>query len=200
MRPIWCNRCVTLAPEPYPLPMRDEEGNGAAARWFADLTSRIRQVLPASVQRVLPTTFIGYAMINGSSFLLDMGLLAIITHFWQLPYSLAFSIGYALASVYAFFLNRWLNFREHGDLGKQSSKYAFVILSNYLIWIVGFGSFLDWAGIHVMVARVMAACLEGLYIYLMLRLWVFPRHRGAAEEALPAPVVPVVQPVRDPAA
>ena len=27
-------------------------------------------------------------------------------------------------------------------------------------------------------ARVVAACIEGLYIYLMLRLWVFPRARS----------------------
>lgn len=160
--------------------MRDEDGNGAAARWFADVTTRIREALPRAVQRVLPITFIGYAMINGSAFLLDMGFLAVITQWWELPYSLAFSIGYALASIYAFFLNRWLNFREHGDLGKQSGKYVFVIVSNYVIWIVGFASLLDVLGVHVMVARVMAACLEGLYIYLLLRLWVFPRRRGSA--------------------
>ena len=29
-----------------------------------------------------------------------------------------------------------------------------------------------------MLARVVAACIEGLYIYLMLRLWVFPRARS----------------------
>lgn len=176
--------------------MRDEDGHGAAARWFADVTTRIREALPHALQRILPITFIGYAMINGSSFLLDMGFLAVITHFWKLPYSLAFSIGYGLASVYAFFLNRWLNFREHGDLGKQSGKYAFVILSNYVIWIVGFASLLDVLGVHVMVARVMAACLEGLYIYLLLRLWVFPRRRGTAEDVISdgEPVVPRVAP------
>ena len=161
--------------------MRDQQGDGAAARWFADVTTRIRAAVPTRLQRVLPITFIGYAMINGSAFLLDMGFLAIITHFWKLPYSVAFSIGYALASVYAFFLNRWLNFREHGDLGKQSGKYVFVIASNYLIWIVGFASVLDWLGVHVMIARVIAACLEGLYIYLLLRLWVFPRRRCEAD-------------------
>ena len=166
--------------------MRDEEGHGAAARWFAGFTTRIRQALPRSLQRILPITFIGYAMINGSAFLLDMGFLAVITQFWQLPYSLAFSIGYGLASIYAFFLNRWLNFREHGDLGKQSGKYLFVIISNYVIWIIGFASVLDWLGVHVMAARVVAACLEGLYIYVLLRLWVFPRRHAAEDEVMPA--------------
>ena len=92
-----------------------------------------------------------------------------------LPYGVVFSIGYGVASIYAFILNRWLNFREHGDLGKQSGKYTFVIVSNYVIWILGFGSLLGVLHVPVMLARVIAACIEGLYIYLMLRLWVFPR-------------------------
>jgi putative flippase GtrA len=182
--------------------MRDESGDGAAARWFARFTTRIREALPPALQRVLPITFIGYAMINGSSFLLDMGFLALITQFVTWPYSIVFSIGYGLASIYAFFLNRWLNFREHGDLGKQSGKYVFVIVSNYLIWIVGFASILDLLGVHVMVARVMAACLEGLYIYILLRLWVFPRRRGGADEVPEGPfaegVLPRAQPVPRP--
>ncbi|MDO5534955.1 MAG: GtrA family protein [Propionibacteriaceae bacterium] len=142
----------------------------------------MRELLPQPLQRVIPVTFIGYAIINGSAFALDMLFLSIIARIVELPYSVSFSIGYALASIYAFFLNRWLNFREHGDLGKQSGKYTFVIVSNYLIWIVGFASLLDLWGVQIQVARVIAACLEGIYIYLLLRLWVFPRHR---EEILP---------------
>ena len=162
--------------------MRNDGTDGAAAQWFARFTTRIRESLPASVQRVLPITFIGYAFINGSAFLLDMGFLAVVGQFlphW--PYGIVFSMGYALASVYAFFLNRWLNFREHGDLGKQSGKYTFVIVSNYVIWILGFGTLLDLLGVPLMVARVTAACFEGLYIYLLLRLWVFPRRKGEVD-------------------
>lgn len=149
----------------------------AAARWFASFTQRIHRALPDQLQRIVPTTFIGYAFINGSAFLLDMGILAILEQFrvGGLPYGVVFSIGYGVASIYAFILNRWLNFREHGDLGKQSGKYTFVIVSNYVIWILGFGSLLGALHVPLMVARVTAACIEGIYIYLMLRLWVFPR-------------------------
>ena len=152
----------------------------AAARWFASFTQRIHRALPDQLQRIVPTTFIGYAFINGSAFLLDMGILAILEQFrvGGLPYGVVFSIGYGVASIYAFILNRWLNFREHGDLGKQSGKYTFVIISNYVIWILGFGSLLGYLHVPVMLARVVAACIEGLYLYLMLRLWVFPRARS----------------------
>lgn len=171
--------------------MREDGTDSAAAQWFARFTARIRSALPASVQRVLPVTFIGYAFINGSAFLLDMAFLAVLGQVMpHWPYGIVFSIGYGLASIYAFFLNRWLNFREHGDLGKQSSKYTFVIVSNYVIWILGFGTLLGVLGVPLMVARVTAACIEGLYIYLLLRLWVFPRRKGEQADAVapgPAP-------------
>ncbi len=169
-----------------------DPADGAAARWFAGFTVGIRNALPPWLQRLLPVTFIGYAIINGSSFLLDMGILALIGGWLpHVPYGITFSIGYGIASVYAFILNRWLNFREHGDLGKQSGKYTFVIISNYVIWILGFGSLLGYFQVPLMVARVTAACIEGLYIYLMLRLWVFPRAKADAEAgAQPGPAAP----------
>lgn len=160
--------------------------DGRAALWFAGFTRKLHGRLPVGLHRLLPVTFIGYAIINGSAFVLDMGMLTIIGAFWHLPYGISFSIGYALASVYAFFLNRWLNFREHGDLGKQSSRYTFVIVSNYVIWILGFGTLLGLLGVQLQVARVTAACIEGVYIYVLLRLWVFPRHREP-EEAVALP-------------
>ena len=166
--------------------MRSDGTHGAAAQWFARFSTRIREALPQTLQRVLPITFIGYAFINGSAFMLDMGLLTVMDRLiphW--PYGIVFSIGYALASVYAFILNRWLNFREHGDLGKQSGKYTFVIISNYVIWILGFGTLLGVLGVPLMIARVMAACIEGLYIYLMLRLWVFPRRKADVDAEAP---------------
>lgn len=171
--------------------MRSDGTDGAAAQWFARFTTRIREALPERLQRILPVTFIGYAFINGSAFLLDMGFLSIIDQYMpHVPYGVMFSIGYGLASVYAFFLNRWLNFRERGNLGRQSSKYTFVIISNYVIWILGFGTLLGMLGVPLMAARVIAACIEGLYIYLMLRLWVFPRRKGEPDAAADIPALP----------
>lgn len=174
--------------------MRKDGTDGPAALWFARFTARVRAALPERLARFLPVTFVGYAFINGSAFLLDMGMLALIGRYLELPYGVTFSIGYAAASVYAFFLNRTLNFREHGHLGRQSGRYTFVILSNYVIWILGFGTLLGWLGVPLLVARVTAACIEGVYIYLMLRLWVFPRHWRDADDPddgfLPDPVMP----------
>lgn len=157
--------------------------DGRAALAFARLTNRIHEALPPRLERVIPRTFIGYAIINGSSFLLDMGILSVLGTFWHPHYGILFSIGYLLASVYAFFMNRWLNFREHGDLGKQSTKYTFVIISNFVIWVLGFGTLLGLLGVQLQVARLIDACIEGIYIYLLLRFWVFPKHQHATAAA-----------------
>ena len=161
--------------------------DGPAALWFKKFTGRIHRALPASLRRVIPLTFIGYAIINGSAFLLDMAVLVGLDRALAVtaeglksaPWitGVIFSIGYAIASVYAFILNRWLNFREHGDLGKQSGKYTAVMVSNYLIWIWAVATLLTMWGMPLPLARVTVACCEGIYIYVLLRLWVFPRQR-----------------------
>ena len=162
--------------------------DGPAALWFATFTRGAHRALPRPLRRILPTTFIGYALINGSAFGIDMALLSLMHGVAHIGYPVAVTIGYVLASSYAFIMNRWLNFREHGDLGVQSTKYTVVMVSNYLIWILAFSSLLEWIGVQYQIARVVAACIEGLYIYLMLRLWVFPRHdRTAAPDTAVAP-------------
>ncbi|MFT4216773.1 MAG: GtrA family protein [Micropruina sp.] len=162
--------------------------DGPAALWFKNVTGRIHRALPTALRRVIPLTFIGYAIINGSAFLLDMGALVGLDKALAItaeglksaPWitGALFSIGYAIAAVYAFVLNRWLNFREHGDLGKQSWKYAAVMISNYLIWIWAAATVLTIWGMPLPAARITVACCEGIYIYLLLRLWVFPRTRS----------------------
>jgi GtrA-like protein len=164
--------------------------DGPAALWFKKFTARLHRALPVPLRRLIPLTFIGYAIINGSAFLLDMAVLVGLDRALALtagdlksaPWitGVVFSIGYAIASVYAFILNRWLNFREHGDLGKQSGKYTAVMISNYLIWIWAVATLLTMWGMPLPVARVTVACCEGLYIYVLLRLWVFPRPRGGS--------------------
>lgn len=175
--------------------------DGPAALWFKRVTARIHLALPAPLRRIIPLTFIGYAFINGSAFLLDMGVLLGIGHFLKInngelhaaPWTtgVVFSIGYGIASIYAFILNRWLNFREHGDLGKQSGKYTAVIISNYLIWIWGAATLLTLLGMPLPVARVLVACCEGIYIYIMLRLWVFPRRGREPFDVEDAPIEPI---------
>lgn len=149
-----------------------------APRTFFHLISSIHRILPDAVGRHLPVTFVGYAIINGSAFLLDISLLWFFYERLHWFYPLAVTVGYAVAGVYSLLLNRWLNFQSHGHLATQGSRYAVGLVSQYVIFIIGLSSLLHWAGMNAELARFLSACCEGIYLYTLMRLWVF---RGTPE-------------------
>lgn len=160
-----------------------KDANGPAARRFARVVAAIHGVLPGLLKRI-PQTFIGFALINSFTFGVDMLLLWLSHGVLKVPYPVAVSFSFGVACTLAFLLNRTLNFRSHGDIGAQSGKYLFVMISNYLLWILLFSSFLEFAGVPYPIARVLAACVEGIYIYLLSRLWVFRRPQVTAGQAI----------------
>jgi putative flippase GtrA len=149
-------------------PTRSAEG------MFSWLITTIHGWLPRSL-RWIPVTSIGFAILGGVCFGIDMVALTAMHGGLGMDYPLAVTIGYGIASVVNFILNRWLNFQAHGEFGKQSAKQLFVVVSNYVVWILLFSSMLEAMGVQYQVSRVVAACVEGVYLYLMMRLWVFPR-------------------------
>ena len=70
----------------------------------------VHSVLPFPLSG-LPVTFIGYCIINGLGFLIDMSLLAVFFRGVGLPYPVSVSLGYGLSAVYSFVVNRWLDAR-----------------------------------------------------------------------------------------
>lgn len=147
--------------------------NRSAAERYNRLTHAIHDLLPRWLAWV-PATWFGWAILSLTTFGLDIGLLSFQVHVLGVWYPVAVSIGFGIAAVVNFLLNRWLNFRAHGDFGKQSGKQFLVVSSNYLLWVLGFSSLLRWLGTPAEIARLAAACVEGLYLYLLMRFWVFP--------------------------
>ena len=156
----------------------------SAAEHYSRLTYWLHGLLPRFLSWI-PITWIGFAMIGLTGFGIDIGVLTLLHGGLSVPYPIAVTIGYTVASIANFVLNRWLNFQVHGDIAKQSGKQFVVAASNYLIWILGFSTVLDVLGVQYQVARIISACVEGLYLYLMMRLWVF---HGSASSAQPAVV------------
>ncbi|WP_195908928.1 GtrA family protein [Microlunatus sp. Gsoil 973] len=137
----------------------------------------------------IPETAIGFAMIGLTGFFIDIGVLTLLHGALDLPYALAVTLGYGTASVANFFLNRWLNFQMHGNIAKQSGRQAVVAISNYVIWILGFSTVLETIGVQYQVSRIISACVEGIYLYVMMRIWVFPAREQlelVAREGRPA--------------
>lgn len=145
---------------------------------FLTLISRIHRALPRRLRALVPVTFIGYALINGSAFVIDISLLWAMYEKLRWFYPLAVTLGYAVAGAYSLVLNRWLNFQSHGSISTQGGRYAVGLASQYVIFILGLSSVLHLAGVNAELARVISACCEGVFLYVLMRLWVF---RGTPE-------------------
>lgn len=147
---------------------------------FLGLMTVLHRLVPAPLRPRVPLTFVGYVLINGSAFVLDIVCLSVFYNHFHWVYQVSVTMGYAVAGVYSLLLNRWLNFQVSGHLALQGSRYAVGLVSQYVIFILGLSSVLHLAGVNAELARVVSACCEGIYLYVLMRLWVF---KGASEPA-----------------
>ncbi|GGN87045.1 hypothetical protein GCM10011610_43060 [Nocardia rhizosphaerihabitans] len=144
-------------------------------RWCEDVVAR----LPFGLNRYVPATFLGFALINSFTFGVDLLLLTLLHEGLHLPVWLSISLAYIVAFGLAFLLNRTFNFHSHAPMGRQAAVYAVVVLVNYLAFILGVGSGLSALGVEYHVARVLAGACEAVYMYCAMRWIVFRRKRSA---------------------
>jgi putative flippase GtrA len=154
-----------------------EHHGGGAPGHFARLCAAITARLPFGLSRIVPSTFVGFAAINGFTFGTDLLILTALHNHWQVPYAVAVGVGYAVAFTLSFVLNRVLNFRSHDPVGRQTLVYAGVVAVNFAI-LIGVSSGLEAAGVQYQAARVAAGACEGLFMYCAMRWVVF---RGTQE-------------------
>ncbi len=113
-------------------------------------------------------------MLNLFTFSVDLGLLTLFYRVIGLPNPVAITISYGTAFTLAFLLNRWFNFRSHAPMGRSGARYVLVVAVNYLAFILGVGSGLvALGGVNYLVARVLAGLCEALWMYCMMRWFVF---------------------------
>lgn len=144
-----------------------------AADRFLGLRLRLWRLLPRGLRRLVPESFIGFAILNLTTFGIDMVVLAVLFRVVGLPYPVSTTIGYLVALALAYVLNRWLNFPSHAPVGPQTARYAFVVAVNYFVLLQGVGSGLQYLGMHFLASRVVAAACEGLWTYIGMRWIVF---------------------------
>lgn len=148
-----------------------------AADRFARLRLRAHAALPPGLRRLVPETAVGFAAISSFTYAVDLTILYVLDVVLGVLYPVAVTIGYVVAFGLAFVLNRWLNFQSHGPVGRQTGRYVLTVLSNYAIFILGLSTFLEWQGMPGIGARLVAGAGEAVYMYLMMRLFVFRRKR-----------------------
>lgn len=146
-------------------------------RWCTAVVAR----LPFGLNRLVPPTFLGFALINSCTFGVDLALLTIFHGWWGLPIWLSVTVAYVCAFGLSFFLNRTFNFHSHAPVGRQAVVYVVVVAINYLAFILGVGSGLTALGLQYHLSRLLAGACEAVYMYSAMR-WVVFRDRTPAPE------------------
>lgn len=161
----------------------DHHGGGVPER-FARLCRAVAARLPFGLSRIVPSTLVGFAAINGFTFGVDLLILTVLHQYVEVPYPVAVGIGYAAAFALSFVLNRVLNFRSHAPVGRQTLVYLGVVAVNFAI-LVGVSSWLETIGVQYQVARVAAGGCEAIFMYCAMR-WVVFRGTGERERRVTA--------------
>ena len=151
----------------------DAPGRAARGERFAAAMAAIVRRLPFGLAGIVPPSLLGFAVINGCTFAVDLGLLTILHGGLRWPLPVAFTVAYVTAFGLSYLLNRALNFRSHGAVGTQVAVYAAVVTVNYLAWILGVGDGLAALGLDYRLARIVAGACEALYMYAAMRWLVF---------------------------
>lgn len=143
---------------------------------FGVWCERVVARLPLGLDRLIPPTFLGFAIINSGTFAVDLLLLTALHGGLGLPVWFAVSVAYACAFGLAFVLNRTFNFHSHAPVAGQAVVYTVVVVVNYLAFILGVGGGLAALGLDYHLARVLAGGCEAVYMYSAMR-WVVFRTR-----------------------
>ncbi len=93
--------------------------------------------LPFGLGSVIAPTFLGFCLINGVTFGVDLAILTALRSGLSLPVPVAVTIAYAAAFALSYLLNRTFNFQSHAPVGPQVGIYVAVVAINYLAFILG---------------------------------------------------------------
>lgn len=131
--------------------------------------------LPFGLSSVVAPTFLGFCVINGLTFGVDLAILTGLHSGLRLPVPIAVTAGYVCAFALSYVLNRTFNFASHAAVGPQVAVYVVVVAVNYLVFILGVTTLLSAIGVQYQVSRIVAGLCEAVYMYSAMRWVVFRR-------------------------
>ncbi len=140
---------------------------------FAAFCDGVARRVPRRLAGVVTARVVGYALINGCTFGLDLLVLTVLHGVVGWPTAAAITVGYVTAFGVSFWLNRWLNFRSHAPVGGQVVRYALVVVANFVVVLLGVGAGLAAVGVPYQLARIVAGAGESVVMYCGLRWFVF---------------------------
>jgi putative flippase GtrA len=145
----------------------------SGAAWFTVATTAVARHLPFGLSGIVAPSLLGFAAINGCTFALDLTLLTVFHGVLHWPVPVSITLSYGTATTISYLLNRTLNFRSHGLVGRQVTIYVGVVVINYLAFILGVGSGLTALGLEYQLARIVAGLCEAIWMYVAMRFLVF---------------------------
>ncbi|GIF47123.1 putative flippase GtrA [Asanoa ferruginea] len=141
--------------------------------FLTDWTNR----LPPRVRRWAPRELVGFAMLGGFTFGVDLTLLWLLRRSTPLPVPAAVTTAYVGAVALNYVLNRTVNFRSHAPVAGEASRYTLVALTDYLLTL-GVTTGLSAAGANLAAARILAAAFVAFFNYAAARWWIFRNPGG----------------------
>jgi putative flippase GtrA len=147
----------------------------AAPEKFAQWCLRLVSRLPLGLDRIVAPTLVGFALINGFTFAVDLVLLSVLHGGLGIAYPVAVTVAYVCAFALSYTLNRYVNFRSHAPVGPQIARYVVVVVVNFVVFILALSTLLTGIGVDYRVARAAAGACEAAYLYVALRWVVFRR-------------------------
>jgi putative flippase GtrA len=138
-------------------------------KWCEAVVSR----LPFGLGSVVAPTILGFCLINGICFGLDLAILTGLHGGLALPLPIAVTLAYSCAFAVSYVLNRTANFRSHAPVGPQVAIYVVVVVVNYLTFILGVSTGLAAIGVQYQLSRIVAGSCEAVYMYCAMRWLVF---------------------------
>jgi putative flippase GtrA len=142
---------------------------------FHNLCEAVVVRLPLGLRSVVAPTFVGYCLINGISFGIDLAILTSLRSGLGFPVPIAVTVAYVCALTLSYALNRILNFQSHAPVRPQVVVYTVVVIVNYLVFILGLTSVLAAIGVSYQLSRIVAGICEAVYMYCAMRWVVFRR-------------------------
>lgn len=131
--------------------------------------------LPFGFGAVVAPTFVGFCVINGFTFGVDLTILTALRGGLGVAVPSAVTAAYACAFALSYALNRVLNFRSHAAVGPQVAVYIVVVVVNYLVFILGVTTVCAAIGVQYQLSRLAAGLCEAAYMYSAMRWVVFRR-------------------------
>src|SRR6201999_2728875 len=132
---------------------------------FHKLCEAVVVRLPFGLSSVVAPIFLGFCLINGLTFGVDLAILTGLRGGLGLPVPIAVTVVYSCAFTLSYVLNRTFNFQSHAPVGPQVGVYVVVVVVNYLALILGVTSVLSALGVQYQLSRIVAGTCEAVYMY-----------------------------------